>query len=94
MEITEIKVYPANEGKLKAYATMVFDNCFIIRDLKIIKSEKGFFVSMPSRRKKDGSFKDVAHPLNSETRKLIEEKVIEEYNKVVGEEKEESQPED
>jgi len=90
MEITEIKVYPANEGKLKAYATMVFDNCFIIRDLKIIKSDKGYFVSMPSRRKKDGSFKDVAHPLNSETRKLIEEKVIAEYNKVIGEEKEES----
>ena len=90
MEITEIKVYPANEGKLKAYATMVFDNCFIIRDLKIIKSDKGFFVSMPSRRKKDGSFKDVAHPLNSETRKLIEERVIKEYNNVVGEEKVES----
>lgn len=82
MEITEVKVYPANEGKLKAYATMVIDNCFIIRDLKIIESEKGMFVSMPSRRKKDGSFKDVAHPLNQETRQLIENKVIEEYNKV------------
>jgi len=82
MEITEVKVYPANEGKLKAYATMVIDNCFIIRDLKIIESEKGMFVSMPSRRKKDGSFKDVAHPLNQETRQLIEDKVIEEYNKV------------
>ena len=82
MEITEVKVYPANEGKLKAYATMVIDNCFIIRDLKIIESEKGMFVSMPSRRKKDGSFKDVAHPLNQETRQMIEDKVIEEYNKV------------
>lgn len=82
MEITEVKVYPANEGKLKAYATMVIDNCFIIRDLKIIESDKGMFVSMPSRRKKDGSFKDVAHPLNQETRQMIENKVIEEYNKV------------
>ena len=79
MEITEVKVYPAKEGKLKAYATMVIDNCFIIRDLKIIESATGLFVSMPSRRKKDGSFKDVAHPLNSETRKLIEQRVIEEY---------------
>ncbi|KKP25377.1 MAG: hypothetical protein UR14_C0006G0010 [candidate division TM6 bacterium GW2011_GWE2_31_21] len=82
MEITEIKVFPAKEGRLKAYATMVFDNCFIIRDLKIIESDKGLFVSMPSRRKKDGSFKDIVHPLNSETRKMIEDKVIEEYKKV------------
>ena len=62
---------------------MVFDGCFIIRDMKIIKSDnKGLFVSMPSRRKKDGSFKDIVHPLNAETRKLIEEKVVEEYKKV------------
>jgi stage V sporulation protein G len=90
MEITEVKIYPANEGKLKAYATMVFDNCFIIRDLKVIKSDKGFFVSMPSRRKKDGSFKDIVHPLNSETRKLVEERIIKEYFKISGDE----QPED
>ena len=85
MEITEVKVYPANEGKLKAYATMVFDNCFIVRDMKIIKSDKGLFVSMPSRRKKDGSFKDIVHPLNAETRKMIEERVILEYNATTGE---------
>lgn len=86
MKITEVKVYPANEGKLKAYATMVFDECFIVRDMKIIKSDKGLFVSMPSRRKKDGSFKDIVHPLNSETRKMVEERVIEEYKKIAGEE--------
>jgi stage V sporulation protein G len=81
MEITEVKVFPANEGKLKGYATIIFDGCFIVRDMKIIKSDKGLFVSMPSRRKKDGSFKDIVHPLNSETRKMIEDHVIEEYNK-------------
>ena len=86
MKITEVKVYLANEGKLKGYATMVFDGCFIVRDMKIIKSDEGFFVSMPSRRKKDGTFKDIVHPLNAETRRLIEEKVVEEYKKVVGEE--------
>ena len=86
MEITEVKVFPANEGRLKGYATMVFDNCFIVRDMKIIKSDEGFFVSMPSRRKKDGSFKDIVHPLNVETRQLIEDKVIEEYKKVASEE--------
>lgn len=83
MNITEVKVFPTTEGKLKAYATMVIDNCFIIRDLKIIESAKGLFVSMPSRRKKDGTFKDIAHPLDLETRQMIENKIIEEYNKAV-----------
>ncbi len=83
MEITEVKVYPVkDEGKLKAYATMVFDNEFIVRDMKIIQSLEGtLFVSMPSRRKKDGTFKDVAHPLKQETRLKIERRVIEEYEK-------------
>lgn len=83
MEITEVKVYPVkDEGKLKAYATMVFDDEFIVRDMKIIQStEGGLFVSMPSRRKKDGTFKDVAHPLKQETRERIERRVIEEYEK-------------
>lgn len=86
LEITEVKVFPANEGRLKGYATMVIGGCFIVRDMKIIKSDEGYFVSMPSRRKKDGSFKDIAHPLNVETRQEIENKVIEEYKKTVGEE--------
>ncbi len=86
MEITEVKVYPANEGKLKAYATMVFDGCFIIRDMKVIQSDKGLFVSMPSRRKKDGTFKDIVHPLNSDTRTLVEQTIIEEYKKIAGDE--------
>jgi stage V sporulation protein G len=82
MEITEVKVFSAKEGgRLKAYATVVFDNCFIIRDLKIIEGNKGLFVSMPSRKRKDGTFRDIVHPLNSETRTLIEDRVIEEYNK-------------
>lgn len=81
MEITEVKIFLANEGKLKAYATMVINRCFIIRDMKIIQGENSLFVSMPSRRKKDGSFKDVAHPLNQETRQEIETRVIEEFKK-------------
>jgi stage V sporulation protein G len=84
MEITEAKVYPSKEsGRLKAYATIVFDNSFIIRDLKVIEGDKGLFVSMPSRRRKDGTFRDIVHPLNSEMRKNIEETVILEYNKTV-----------
>lgn len=80
MEITEVKVFPAKDGgRLKAYATIVFDNSFIIRDLKIIEGNKGLFVSMPSRKRKDGTFRDIVHPLNSETRRMIEEKVTHEY---------------
>ena len=80
MEITEVKVYPVKEsGRLKAYATVVFDNCFIIRDLKVIEGDKGFFVSMPSRRRKDGSFRDIVHPLDSDTRTSIENRIVKEY---------------
>ena len=86
MEITGVKVYLANDsGRLKAYATIVFDDCFIVRDLKVIEGSKGYFVSMPSRRRKDGSFKDIVHPLNSDMRNLVEQKVVEEFNNVMAE---------
>jgi stage V sporulation protein G len=89
MSITEVKVYPAKEnGRLKAYATIVFENCFIVRDLKIIEGTRGLFVSMPSRRRKDGTFRDIVHPLNSETRKMIEDRVVEEYNTMQSDEPE------
>jgi len=81
MDITSIKVFPVAEERLKAFATIVFDNCFVVRDLKIIQGNKGLFVAMPSKRCKDGTFKDMAHPLNSETRTLIEECVIREYHR-------------
>jgi stage V sporulation protein G len=84
MEITEVKVYPTKEsGRLKAYATIVFDNDFIIRDLKIIEGNKGNFVSMPSRRRKDGTFRDIVHPLNSDTRTKIENAIIQEYKRLL-----------
>ena len=84
MEITEVKVFPVRaNGRLKAYATIVFDNEFIVRDLKIIEGHKGLFVSMPSRRKKDGSFRDIVHPLNADMRSKVEESIIKEYNNAV-----------
>jgi stage V sporulation protein G len=84
MRITEVTVYPSLEnGKLKAYATIVFENAFIVRDLKVIEGAKGLFVSMPSRKRKDGTFRDIVHPLNSETRIAIEESIINEYNKII-----------
>ena len=82
MEITEVKVFPVEDGgRLIAYATIVFDGAFIVRDLKVIKGDTGLFVSMPSRRKQDGSFRDIAHPLNAEMRKEVEEKIVQEYNR-------------
>ncbi len=79
MEITEVRVFPRNEEKLKAYVTITFDNCFVVRNLKVIQGQSGLFVAMPSRKMADGSHKDVAHPVNNETRKIIEEKVLNAY---------------
>lgn len=81
MKITDVKVFPVKEDKLKAYATITFDNSFIVRDLKVISGNKGFFIAMPSKKRKDGTFRDVAHPLNSETRKMIEDSVLEVYKR-------------
>ena len=82
MEITEVRVSPIEgDEKLKGFATVIFDNEFVVRDLKIISGQKGLFVAMPSRKMKDGSFKDVAHPLNNEMRRKLEEAVLSEYEK-------------
>jgi stage V sporulation protein G len=83
MQITEVRVFPVNEDKLKAYATITFDGCFVVRDLKVIHGNSGLFVAMPSKKRKDGTFKDTAHPLNNETRSMIEEKVLSEYEKEI-----------
>jgi stage V sporulation protein G len=85
MEITEVKVFPIQEEKLKAFVSIVFDQCFMVNDIKIIQGRDGLFISMPSRKKKNGEFKDVAHPLNNETRRTIEEKVLAEYDRVLEE---------
>jgi len=83
MKITEVRVFPVEGGgRLKAYATLVFDNAFIVRDLKIILGDSGLFVSMPSRRRKDGTFRDIVHPLNSDMRTELEQQVVGEYNKI------------
>lgn len=87
MKITEVKVYPVKkqdkEKRLRAYATIVFEDSFIVRDLKVILGNDGaFFVSMPSRRSKFGTFRDIAHPLNSTMRSDIEKAVLAEYETV------------
>lgn len=79
MEITQVKIFPVHEDKLKAFVSIVLDHCFMINDIKVIQGRDGLFLSMPSRRKKSGEFKDVAHPLNNDTRRLLEERVLGEY---------------
>ncbi|MDZ7332348.1 MAG: septation regulator SpoVG [candidate division KSB1 bacterium] len=81
MEITEVNVTLRNEEKLKAFVNVTFDNQFVVRGMKVIKGANGYFVSMPSRRMSDGSFRDIAHPINNEFRQLIEKVILEEYNR-------------
>jgi stage V sporulation protein G len=83
MEVTEVRVFPVEEDRLKAYATITLDQCFLVRDLKVIMGNKGLFVAMPSKRRKDGTYQDIAHPLNSDTRRVIEERVLGEYQRVL-----------
>lgn len=85
MEITEVKVFPIQEEKLRAFVSIVIDRCFMVNDIKVIQGRDGLFISMPSRRKKNGDFKDIAHPLNNETRRMIEERILTEYEGTVGE---------
>jgi stage V sporulation protein G len=79
MKITEVKVHPVNEDRLKAYISITIDNCFVVRDLKIIQGPTGLFVAMPSKKRKDGQYRDIAHPLNQDTRKEIEDQIFEAY---------------
>ena len=83
MEITDVRIYPVEEEKLKGYATITFDSCFVVRDVKIIAGPKGLFVAMPSKRRKDGTYRDTAHPLNSDIRSRIENLVLGAYREIV-----------
>ena len=83
MEITEVRIFPVDDDKLKAFVSIILDDCFVISDIKIIHGPKGLFVSMPSKKRKDGTFKDIAHPLNNQMRQYLEEKVLSVYKQQV-----------
>jgi len=83
MEVTEVKIFPVQEERLKAYVTITFDHCFVIRDLKVINGNNGLFVAMPSKKRKDGTYRDTAHPLNNETRQMIESRILTEYSREI-----------
>lgn len=83
MEITEIRLTMRNEEKLKAFANVTFDNAFVIRGMKIISGNKGLFISMPSKKRPDGTYQDIAHPVNTEMRRRVEKAVLDAYEKEV-----------
>ncbi|MBS1983746.1 MAG: septation regulator SpoVG [Bdellovibrionales bacterium] len=79
MHITDVQIFLAQEDRLRAYATITIDACFVVRDVKIIQGHEGLFVAMPAKKRKDGTFRDIAHPLNQETREMLEKKILEAY---------------
>ncbi len=84
MEITEVKVTPVDQDQLKAYVTIVLDHCFVVRDVKVIKGPNGYFVAMPSKKRKDGTFRDIAHPINRDTREAMEREILDAYESETG----------
>lgn len=82
MEVTEVRVFPVDEDKLKAFVSIVLDDCFVVSDIKIISGTNGLFISMPSKKRKNGTFRDIAHPLNNETRRKIEDRILARYREV------------
>lgn len=81
MEITDIRIKKvASEGKMKAVASVTFDNAFAVHDVKVIEGPEKLFVAMPSRRTPDGEYRDIAHPINSDMRNMLESKVLAAYD--------------
>ena len=85
MKITDISVVPVEENKLRAYVNITIDEVFMVRGLKVIQGSEGLFVAFPNKKGKNGMFRDVAHPLNSDTRREIEEMVLHAYEKALKE---------
>jgi stage V sporulation protein G len=81
MEITGVKIFPVSDSRVKAYVSIVLDDCFMVRDLKVIHGDSKLFVAMPSKKMKDGSYRDTVHPLDNTTRQKIEVSVLNAYEK-------------
>ena len=83
MKVTDVRIRKINdEGKMKAIVSVTFDNEFVVHDIKIIEGQNGLFIAMPSRKMGEGDFRDIAHPINSETRTRLQEAIFGEYEKV------------
>jgi stage V sporulation protein G len=84
-EITRVKIRLSDDERIKAYATITIDDCFVIQGLRLTHSQKGYFLFMSGRKRADGTYADIVHPLNIETRQMIQEKVVEEYERIIRE---------
>ena len=84
MDITEVRISPSKGGKVRAFASIVIDDCFIVNDLRVLEGREGqLFVTMPARKSRNGQMRDIAHPINSPTRQAVEERVLAEYQRAV-----------
>ena len=84
MEVTDIRIRKVNtEGRMKAVVSITFDDAFAVHDIKVVEGDKGLFVAMPSKRMPDGEYKDIAHPINAETRELLHDCILEKYQEVM-----------
>ena len=84
MQITDIKIRKINtERRMKAIVSITFDDAFAVHDIKVVEGDKGLFVAMPSKRMPDGEYKDIAHPISSEVREVIQTAVLKEYEKAL-----------
>ncbi len=84
LKVTDVRVRKVQEeGKMKAIVSVTFDDEFVVHDIKIIEGQNGLFIAMPSRKMADGEFRDIAHPINAETRKKIQDAIFEEYEKII-----------
>jgi stage V sporulation protein G len=83
MQITEITIRLTKEGLVRAYVNIVFDNCFMVEEIRVIEGPKGLFVSFPAKRQSDGTYIEFAYPANAETRQMIQGVILAEYKKVV-----------
>lgn len=90
MQITDVRVRKVTkEGKMRAVVSITIDDVFVVHDIKVIEGEKGLFIAMPSRKASDGEYRDIAHPINSETRDKIQSLILEKYQKVASESEDE-----
>ena len=90
MQITDVRVRKVTkEGKMRAVVSITIDDVFVVHDIKVIEGEKGLFIAMPSRKASDGEYRDIAHPINSETRDRIQSLILEKYQEVASESEDE-----
>ena len=90
MQITDVRVRKVTkEGKMRAVVSITIDDVFVVNDIKVIEGEKGLFIAMPSRKASDGEYRDIAHPINSETRDKIQSLILEKYQEVASESEDE-----